>query len=1401
MIRLKIISLSIFLLISVSLFSQTQRIVIKLKQNTPVNVLNDFTQNNIKGFSNPLAKIIERYDIFNSEQLFKKYASRFRDVEVTGLNRIYILQTNSQYLSECINSLKQNTNIEYAKSVDKLKLESFTPNDAYYNNQYYLQNINVPPVWDSQQGTNALVGIIDSGMDFLHPDLQQSYFINTGEYGNGKETNGIDDDADGYIDNWRGWNFIDNNNNPVDDNIVSHGTCVAGIISAGFNNGIGISSVTGGSKSLILKCFNSQGVGYEDQIATAILYGVMQGVKVFNFSFGDYIYSDLLRDVVRYAYQNNITIVSSAGNDNSNVLHYPSAFDEVISVAASDELDRKATFSAYGETVDIYAPGVNILTTSRVGQGSAEYGSNYTLANGTSFSSPIVAAVAAILKTKNPNLSNEEIRGILVSSARYFSGQSEWNNYYSSGLLNAYAAFQNYNNPSVARIFTPSLNYSFTNDTVPVAITAASAFFRSYSLKYGTGENPVAFNDLFSSGLQIIKDTVYKWNTASLPDTSYTLKLIVYTNNGKTVEHSTIIRKNKSTPVITNYSNGEILFKDGFSEFITFSSKEPSKGLVYFKRKNVNEPYNSIFADDGNIGFFTTDHYALLNHISFIPETEYEFYLEAVSLNGKKVNVNDTSFHFRAKKQIDKYSYIKKPYNLPKSQVNDKVIDLFNNGSKNIFTNNVQLGLTAEIYNFNNNNRFEKVTSGWIGNNVVRDVILRSNKWDLLSSQQRSGNIFESPAVFQIPSNKIWSNDAGDEFWSSKYADVDGDGVDELLGFGSQGLRIMKFQSSVTPFAVLNYLPANANNYANSQNVVVNDFDNDGKKEIVFTNSFINANNVQNTSVNIYKYSSGNSFSLVFHEEYPLVIKGDNLTAGDFDGDGKKEIAIGFSTDMGISVKLFSVLFIKSTGIGLFSEYNSVEMYNSDAQGELSIKAGDVDNDGRDELITNEGKLLYVLKYNLSASSFEPQYFRENINSYNSIVFDFDNNGVKEIGINNNDSVIFIEKNIAYAGPKTPTGLAGYSPDSNRVALSFQAVPGAQFYKVYRGLSDSTGYSLYDSTNTFVYNDIQVNNKRDYYYKISAVDTTKQIRESVLSEYVKVYVHNKSKIVSAVYSKGLLSVKFSEKIQLFIPDVKTFRLNGTVNPSSIGILNNYEYGLSFKGLANGSYFISAADLKDFYGAPVDTASVAFAVSTVDSGSFYITTLKLINPNTLKVEFNTAVDTVTSYNTTNYSVEPFNLKITSSERDRTDRKILYLTVNSNNNIGPSGKTYFLRINNIYSESGIKIVSGSGSVFSLSFVKEDLSNVAVYPNPYSKSKSAKQIITFANLTKTAKIYVFNLSGESIIELAETDSDGGIEWNLRDSRGNEIPSGIYIYKVEGKNSLGTEIDSKMGKFAVVK
>ena len=201
--RIRVILLSVFLFFTAVVFSQPKRIVLKFKQNTPNIVLNTFMYNNIRNSENPISKSIEKFNVISSKQLFNKFTGKLnlKDNESYGIDRIFILETNTEKISDFITEVKQNLFVEYVKEVSTLKLESFTPNDTYYANQYYLNKTNVPQVWDSQQGGDALVGIIDSGMDFLHPDLQQSYYINTGEFGNGKENNGIDDDNDGFVDN------------------------------------------------------------------------------------------------------------------------------------------------------------------------------------------------------------------------------------------------------------------------------------------------------------------------------------------------------------------------------------------------------------------------------------------------------------------------------------------------------------------------------------------------------------------------------------------------------------------------------------------------------------------------------------------------------------------------------------------------------------------------------------------------------------------------------------------------------------------------------------------------------------------------------------------------------------------------------------------------------------------------------------------------------------------------------------------------------------------------------------------------------------------------------------------------------------------------------------------------
>jgi subtilisin family serine protease len=1392
-------------------FAQSQKIIVKFKTGTSKEILDNFKFNSAKNGNTSIANLSSKYDIKNSKQLFSKLLPKIKkeDIETFGFDKIFIADISTSNIDLALSDFSKDKNTEYIHTNNKLVLNSIlnnntVPNDPYYSEQYYLQKILSEPMWDISTGDSTVViGIIDTGLDFAHPDLQNSFYINHKEIPN----NGIDDDGNGFVDDCRGWNFISNNNDPTDDNNFSHGTAVAGIISAGFNNGIGIASIAPSCKVLVLKAFDYSGNGYEDVVSSAILYGVLMNIKVFNLSFGDYIYSGLIRDVIRYAYSKNITIVCSAGNDATDLLHYPSAFDEVISVGASDELDRKASFSSFGETVDLYAPGSNILTTSRTGFGESQYGNNYAHINGTSFSAPIISAISALLISKNKNLTNEEIRGILVSSTDLFSGQSGWDHTYSSGKVNAFSSLNNVNNPSIARIYYPFQDFSTKLNIVPVYISAASLLFQSYSVFYGIGENPQSFIPIVSNiSSQVIKDTVCHLDLTNLPDTSFTLRLAMNTINGKTIEHRLIMYKDKTYPSIIDYSSGDIIDKDNYSRLILFSTDKKTKAKIFYKRKNVTESFNFIYADaqTHNIGFVSLDHFAFLKSSDLIPQTDYEYYIEVQSLNGITSVLSDTSFHFVTHGQFNLYGYNEKPYKLNSNQICNTVVDIHNNGKKDLFLNDIKNNLKLNVFEFSGG-AFTKISNdNWSDFVIARDLIdLNGNgKLDLLTSTGRNGAVYEASATRQLPTNKIWSDEGNDNFWSSRFADVKGNGGKDILGFGKAGLRILEYSGNIfTEIANLNF--SNQYSTANSQNVLVEDFDGDGKNEIFFIDTYfpIQSSIFQKLGLNIYKYSS-NNFIRIFTDSIDRALKGDNIVSGDFDGDGRKEFAIGTISNPSDLVQYYSLYVYKANG----NQYNlldRIDIYNYNTSSEISTKAGNIDNDNRDEVLINAGLNFYIFKFSNSSRKFEPLLYKNNVNSTNQIIFDFDNNGINEFGINTTqDSLVFYEKDIPFTGPATPLNFTAFGIDSNRVQLGFGIVANAEYYKIYRSENDSLqNYIYYDSTFSGLYFDNNVQNKKNYYYKITSVDTNNIIRESIRTNAVNVYVHNKSKLISITPVNGFINSAFSQKVSIVIPSMKSIILNDSIYPTNIGIKSPFEYFISFGNyLPNGNYTMKSKGLNDFYGSPVDTNSISFYVNQIDSLTFYIKNVTLADRYKLRVEFNMNVDSTSARINNNYTFEPFGFTVLSVSIDNINKNIVYLNLSNNAMIGASGKNYFLRVYNVFSFNGIKLVDGAGSSFGLSFVKENLDDVAVYPNPYSK-KSNQNFITFANLTKIAKVYVYDLTGVYVASVETNSANGGVQWNLKTNSGKEIPTGIYLFRVEGKDSNGKDVPEKVGKFLIVK
>lgn len=300
---------------------------------------------------------------------------------------------------------------------------------------------------NEQMKENVTVAVLDSGIDFEHPDLKENIEKNELECVNGnlpfkpKE----DKDKNGYIGDCIGWNFtgkeLGGDNRPTDD--IGHGTHVAGIIAAVTNNKVGVSGISNKLKILPVKVLKkedsaSPGVNgpLSDRVAKGILFAIKRGVKVINLSLGWPIILDTnyLRETFKLALEQKITIVAASGNNNNSSPIFPCAYENVICVSSISVDGKISNFSNYGGQVDILAPGDNILSTfPSIKDPEIFFAKGYELKNGTSQSSPFVAGASAVLKSIFPDISEDELKARLLLSAKKINFHDE--KYISGGLL------------------------------------------------------------------------------------------------------------------------------------------------------------------------------------------------------------------------------------------------------------------------------------------------------------------------------------------------------------------------------------------------------------------------------------------------------------------------------------------------------------------------------------------------------------------------------------------------------------------------------------------------------------------------------------------------------------------------------------------------------------------------------------------------------------------------------------------------------------------------------------------------------------------------------------------------------------------------------------------------------
>ena len=433
------------------------------------------------------------------------------DYSNQGMNGLVLVNTSSMTVSGAIQIYEENPCVMYAEpdyilSIPKNETESGTisaesiqgiiPNDAHFGNLWGLYNtgqsggtagtdIDALEAWNLSTGSSdVIIAVVDTGVEYTHEDLSSNMWINTGEIPN----NGIDDDGNGYIDDYRGWDFYNNDSDPMDDN--SHGTHCSGTIAAIGNNSIGVTGVNWKAKIMPLKFLGAGGNGSTSKAISAILYANMMGAKVISNSWGGGSYSQSLKNAIDAS---TAVVVCAAGNNNTGKNNdenpfYPASYSSknILAVASIDRYNNISYFSNYGLTsVDLGAPGSSIQSTV--------LNNSYGNKSGTSMATPHVSGVAGLVNSLYPNVTyNETISRILNSTDPVPDLQ---NKTVTGGRINAYKAIKPVLNSPVAN-FTANITLGtipFTIQFTDLSTNSPTSWFWSF----GDGGNSIVQNPIY----------------------------------------------------------------------------------------------------------------------------------------------------------------------------------------------------------------------------------------------------------------------------------------------------------------------------------------------------------------------------------------------------------------------------------------------------------------------------------------------------------------------------------------------------------------------------------------------------------------------------------------------------------------------------------------------------------------------------------------------------------------------------------------------------------------------------------------------------------------------------------------------------------------------------------------
>jgi thermitase len=352
-------------------------------------------------------QIIVKFHEDISDVELNEYLTEIRGQLIKKMDSIYTFSSEDKTTVDLIQYFAPIDNVAYAEPNYIMMQNETPPNDIYYQRyQWNLPLIEAEAGWRITQGNEAVkIAVVDTGVDLEHPDLVKRLTT--------------------------GYNALSDSDDADDDN--GHGTHVAGIIASEVNNHEGIAGLTWYNPIIPIKVMGEEGYGSTFDIAKGIIWATDKGARVINLSLGNYQHSDMLKDAIDYAFKRDVVLIAASGNDNTNQPSFPAAYPQVLSVAAVDPYGERATFSNYGDYIDVSAPGVQIASTY--------FNKQYAALSGTSMAAPHVSALAGLIRSINPDLRNTEVMEI-IKTTTIDLGERGKDIYFGEGLIDIVDALE-----------------------------------------------------------------------------------------------------------------------------------------------------------------------------------------------------------------------------------------------------------------------------------------------------------------------------------------------------------------------------------------------------------------------------------------------------------------------------------------------------------------------------------------------------------------------------------------------------------------------------------------------------------------------------------------------------------------------------------------------------------------------------------------------------------------------------------------------------------------------------------------------------------------------------------------------------------------------------------------------